>query len=52
MKAKHHGKVVLVKFGSSNLYHADVAGVTAVTTQEIGTSRLRPLKLKRLLQCL
>ena len=31
------------KLGSSNLYQADVVGVTAVTMQEI---RLRPYKLK------
>ena len=35
------------ELGSINLDQADVAGVTAVTTQEIGTSRLMPLKLKR-----
>ena len=44
------------KLGSSNLYQANVAGVTAVTTQEIGTSRLsnmlRPGNMKARLMSL
>ena len=34
------------ELGSSNLDQVDVAGVSAVPVSQIGTSRLRPLKLK------